>query len=88
MVVYFAIISRMTTLLLGILCGYFVPSYDTSVDIQFSMENFTLLHEIVTPFGSWDAVHFVEIAKNGYMYEHAFAFFPLYPICMRYLAYV
>ncbi len=31
----------------------------------------------------WDAFHFVHIAKEGYVFEHEFAFFPGTPFLMR-----
>lgn len=34
----------------------------------------------------WDAEHFLFIAERGYLYEHNFAFFPLFPIWLRGLA--
>jgi len=34
----------------------------------------------------WDAEHFIFIAERGYLYEHNFAFFPLFPLILRLLA--
>lgn len=34
----------------------------------------------------WDAEHFLFIAERGYLYEHNFAFFPLFPVILRGLA--
>lgn len=34
----------------------------------------------------WDAEHFLFIAERGYIYEHNFAFFPLFPLILRLLA--
>lgn len=34
----------------------------------------------------WDAEHFIFIAERGYIYEHNFAFFPLFPLILRLLA--
>lgn len=34
----------------------------------------------------WDAEHFLFIAERGYLYEHNFAFFPLFPLILRFLA--
>lgn len=34
----------------------------------------------------WDSAYFIDIARNGYMYEQFMAFFPLYPLLMRILA--
>lgn len=33
----------------------------------------------------WDAIHFIDIAKNGYVFEHSAAFFPLYPLTIRFI---
>ncbi|KAH8119351.1 hypothetical protein DFH11DRAFT_1564543 [Phellopilus nigrolimitatus] len=32
----------------------------------------------------WDAFHFVHVARDGYVYEHEYAFFPGTPLIMRY----
>ncbi|XP_010865390.1 GPI mannosyltransferase 2 isoform X1 [Esox lucius] len=34
----------------------------------------------------WDAEHFLFIAERGYLYEHNYAFFPMFPIILRGLA--
>ncbi len=34
----------------------------------------------------WDAEHFLFIAERGYLYEHNFAFFPLFPLILRLMA--
>ncbi|KAL7874507.1 hypothetical protein SRHO_G00054770 [Serrasalmus rhombeus] len=36
--------------------------------------------------GRWDAEHFLFIAERGYLYEHNFAFFPLFPLVIRLVA--
>lgn len=36
--------------------------------------------------GRWDAEHFLFIAEHGYLYEHNFAFFPLFPLVLRAVA--
>lgn len=45
----------------------------------------TLLKTLVTPFVRWDAVHMLAIAKNGYVFELQYAFFPLLPFLSRYI---
>lgn len=45
-----------------------------------------LVKMFVKPFIRWDAVHFLAIAKNGYVFENQFAFFPLLPMFSRLIA--
>ncbi|NXU58920.1 PIGV mannosyltransferase, partial [Turnix velox] len=45
-----------------------------------------LLEQLLGGLSRWDAEHFLFIAQQGYLYEHNFAFFPLYPLALRGLA--
>ena len=58
-----------------------------------SVENGTLIDVIIDKFFSglrrWDAIHFLHIARFGYIYETSLAFFPGYPLLLvRPLAYL
>lgn len=39
-----------------------------------------------TAYNNWDSVHFTDIARHGYRFEHSFAFYPLLPVVTGYLA--
>ena len=40
---------------------------------------------VLYPLCNWDGIHFTQIALNGYQYEHNCAFFPLYPLLLRFI---
>ena len=37
-------------------------------------------------FLRWDAAYFGSIASSGYQQQHWMAFFPLWPLCLRWMA--
>lgn len=36
-----------------------------------------------SPFIKWDAIHYLDIARDGYQKDYQFAFFPLFPFIIR-----
>ncbi len=44
--------------------------------------------DFLTNLGNWDGGHFLGIAKNGYSQNFQYAFFPLYPLLIRFLSLV
>lgn len=40
------------------------------------------------PLIRWDAVHFFAIARDGYIFENQFAFFPLFPLLCRWIGWL
>ena len=43
-------------------------------------------HPLYWSWGNFDGVHYLTIAKAGYIAQFTQAFFPLFPLLMRYLA--
>jgi Gpi18-like mannosyltransferase len=43
------------------------------------------LFNFLKHFYNYDSIHFIHIAKNGYTSDYNYAFFPLFPILIRYL---
>jgi phosphatidylinositol glycan class V len=68
----FAFFSRIFTLLIGYLSSKIIYDYDTSAT-DYKLKAFV----------RWDAVYFLEIAKNGYSFEQQHAFLPGLPIMIR-----
>ena len=68
-----------------------VKKYDLSSDLLAlgqSNQNFLekILSKFLSYFSSYDAIHFISIAKNNYINDNIFAFFPLFPWLVRGLA--
>jgi phosphatidylinositol glycan class V len=74
------VLSRVLTAALLYLSSHYLTLFDASPR--------TLLAPSASPsFASallrWDAFHFASIAKDGYSYEHHWAFFPGVPLLLR-----
>lgn len=71
-----AIFSRVYYLSLSYLASKAIYPYDKSRSLVNTDSPFKFLL-------SWDTFHFYNIAENGYLAEHTYAFFPLYPYLVR-----
>eukprot|EP00741_Cyanophora_paradoxa_P005791 tig00000113_g5612.t1 len=80
-----AVLSRATVLGLGALSASLLEPYDTSASVP-DASGEPAASGPLRGFGNWDGVYFLAIARRGYVYEQEHAFFPLYPLCVRWLA--
>jgi GPI mannosyltransferase 2 len=80
----FSILSRAVYVLLLLIAGY-LPQFDVSHRILLSGGTGSKLIDALL---RWDAFHFAHIAKDGYVYEHQWAFLPGTPFMMRLSSYV
>ncbi|XP_019741987.1 palmitoyltransferase ZDHHC18-A [Hippocampus comes] len=89
-VLEFATFTRVASLFLQALFNAAIPDHDADAFRPPRTEMPLYLDSAVEwLFGGlshWDAEHFLLIAERGYLYEHNFAFFPLFPIILRGLA--
>lgn len=76
-----AFISRLGIILLGKISSIINQPFDKSIVLYEKQSFFRFLN-------SWDAVHFLNIAENGYGSKHSFPFFPLLPLLARTVSYV
>ncbi|XP_063605922.1 GPI mannosyltransferase 2-like [Penaeus indicus] len=90
----FAIYTRLVTLLLQVISNLIIPDHqaDAFVSPQDPEVKSTWGDEIVQfllgGLVRWDAQYFLHIAQYGYTHENTLAFFPLFPLAVRYLAHV
>lgn len=77
-----AITSRLITIGVAIATYFFTGSYDSSGEIQLD----TPAKHLLNVFLRWDALYFLHIAEEGYVYEQETAFFPVMPLLAKLLA--
>uniref|UniRef100_A0ABD2WVF4 GPI mannosyltransferase 2 n=1 Tax=Trichogramma kaykai TaxID=54128 RepID=A0ABD2WVF4_9HYME len=93
-VFWFAILSRGIVFILQLAFNAICP--DHAADAFHSpidpIEKYNKLDKLIffmfSGLTRWDAQYYVHIAKYGYTYENTLAFYPLYPILVKYTAYV
>ncbi|CAF1057162.1 unnamed protein product [Adineta ricciae] len=77
---------RFAQYLLQFFANIIIPDHDANVFYppSWPSANQTLVDTSIERFFSglrrWDAVHFLHIARYGYIYENSLAFFPTYPL--------
>ncbi|XP_044019982.1 GPI mannosyltransferase 2 [Aphidius gifuensis] len=91
-VLWFAIISRLSIIFMQMIFNSLCPDHesdgfitpkDPTINSSFAdnMINYSL-----SGLARWDSNYFLHIAKYGYTYENTLAFFPLYPMSIRFLS--
>uniref|UniRef100_A0A3Q3WRE2 GPI mannosyltransferase 2 n=1 Tax=Mola mola TaxID=94237 RepID=A0A3Q3WRE2_MOLML len=89
-VLEFATVTRALSLLLQAVLNAAIPDHNADAFRPPRTEEPLYLDSAVEwllgGLSHWDAEHFLFIAERGYLYEHNFAFFPLFPVILRGLA--
>jgi phosphatidylinositol glycan class V len=77
--------SRVLKLFLIVCSHSLVPSHDATDVKRIEYLPTTPWHDtLISPFLCWDAAHFISIAVDGYGSSMSYAFFPLFPMVLRY----
>ncbi|KAG6444924.1 hypothetical protein O3G_MSEX003650 [Manduca sexta] len=92
-ILWFALSTRIFVIILQAISNLVIPDHNANVFI--SPEDPTLrktygdviVDKLFGGLKRWDAQYFIHIAQYGYTYENCLAFFPLYPLVVRYVAY-
>ncbi|SAM00254.1 hypothetical protein [Absidia glauca] len=82
----FATLTRVATVIFGILSYTWTGSYDTSAEIILPIDPAYNHLRFLNVFIRWDAIYFLHIAEHGYVYEQETAFFPFLPYLANYLS--
>ncbi|CAK1581118.1 unnamed protein product [Parnassius mnemosyne] len=93
-VLWFALCTRISVILLQVISNALIPDHDANVFL--SPEDPTLqkatadiiIDKLLGGMKRWDSQYFIHIAQYGYTYENCLAFFPLFPLIVRYIAYI
>ena len=80
-----ATLARVVTLAAVFLFDALVPDYDTSARHSSSSSSSSWACRAVEGAMTWDSVYYLDIAARGYAHEQNRAFFPAYPIAMRFV---
>lgn len=92
-VLWFAIVSRITILILQVIFNASIPDHRADAfkrPLNFAEKEGSLWDRIIyflfNGLTRWDGEYFLHIAKYGYTYENTIAFYPLYPAMIRIVA--
>ncbi|CAG9318676.1 unnamed protein product [Blepharisma stoltei] len=66
--------------------NYLIEDYDNSITLRGSHIPNSPIGKLFAGLARWDSLFFLQISHEGYLYEKNHAFFPLYPLLIRYLA--
>lgn len=90
---WFAFSTRVVVLVLQALTNFIIPDHVPNVFV--SPEDASLrrtwgdaaVDTLLSGLKRWDAQYFIHIAQYGYTYENCLAFFPFFPLVVRYVSY-
>lgn len=77
---------RIGLFLVAALASLFLPGFGNRFPYADQVLKITGLPSWVWGFGNFDGVHYLRIAQNGYDAQYSQAFFPLYPLLIRFFA--
>jgi hypothetical protein len=83
------LITRTIYITITVIAFTFFSRYDRSNELLYNGEEGTfekIILQFLSNFHSYDSVHFIHLAKNNQTNDRNFAFFPLFPFIISYLA--
>jgi len=77
---------RIALFFIAFLAIYFLPVFGGRFPYADRVLEVTHLPNWIWGFGNFDGVHYLRIAQNGYTSEYTQAFFPLFPLLIRFFS--
>jgi len=84
-IVKYFLVWRVALFVVAFASAYFLPVFGARFPYYDTVLQITGLPNWVWGFGNFDGVHYLKIAYEGYKAAFSQAFFPLYPILIRFL---
>ncbi len=79
---------RITLFVLAFLAVFFITKFGDRFPYVDRVLSITNLPSWIWSFGNFDGVHYLRLAQNGYNAEFTQAFFPLFPILIRFFSFI
>lgn len=79
---------RLALFLIAAVSPIFIPTFGASFPYYQERLVDTKLPHFIWSFGNFDGVHYLGIAKNAYSAQFTQAFFPVYPIIIRFFSFL
>ena len=76
---------RILLFLVAFIATFVISNFGNRFPYADKVLSITGLPNWVWGFGNFDGVHYLRIAQNGYIAEYTQAFFPLYPLLIRFI---
>lgn len=92
-ILWFAFSTRILLIILQAISNLIIPDHNANVFTSPEDPNLrktnadVIVDKLLGGMKRWDAQYFIHIAQFGYTYENCLAFFPLFPLLVRYFAY-
>ncbi|KAI8434172.1 hypothetical protein MSG28_012289 [Choristoneura fumiferana] len=90
---WFAFSTRVMVLVLQAVTNFIIPDHVANVFVSPEDANLrrtwgdAAVDTLLGGLKRWDAQYFIHIAQYGYTYENCLAFFPFFPLVVRYVSY-
>jgi hypothetical protein len=79
---------RVALFLIALLSIYLLPVFGARFPYADRVLEITHLPYWVWGFGNFDGVHYLRIAQDGYLAQYSQAFFPVFPILIRFFSFI